>query len=73
KIEREALKKETDAASRDRLGKLEKELSDLDQKSAALTSRWKAEKQKLGSAQALKAKLDQARNELDGAQRKGDL
>lgn len=73
KIEREALKKETDAASRDRLGKLEKELSELEQKSAALTARWQQEKQKLGSAQQIKSKLEAARAELDIAQRKGDF
>ena len=48
KIEREALKKETDAASKDRLERLEKELADLEEQSAALTARWKAEKDKLG-------------------------
>jgi ATP-dependent Clp protease ATP-binding subunit ClpB len=73
KIEREALKKETDAASRDRLGKLEKELGELEQKSAALTARWQQEKQKLGSAQQIKSKLEAARSELEIAQRRGDF
>ncbi len=72
KIEREALKKETDSASRDRLGKLEGELSELEEKSASLTSRWRAEKDKLGQAQKLKEQLEQARMELANAQRKGD-
>ncbi len=72
KIEREALKKETDSASRDRLGKLEGELSELEEKSAALTARWRAEKDKLGQAQKLKEQLEQARMELANAQRKGD-
>jgi len=72
KIEREALKKETDSASRDRLGKLEGELSDLEEKSASLTARWRAEKDKLGQAQKLKEQLEQARMELANAQRKGD-
>ena len=73
KIEREALKKETDAASRDRLGKLEKELADLEDKSASLTQRWKQEKAKLGQAQSIKEKLDRARHDLELAQRRGDL
>ncbi|WP_108663431.1 ATP-dependent chaperone ClpB [Acuticoccus kandeliae] len=73
KIEREALRKEDDAASRDRLGKLERELTDLEERSAALTQRWRAEKDKLAGAQDVKAKLDQARIELANAQRQGDL
>jgi ATP-dependent Clp protease ATP-binding subunit ClpB len=72
-IEREALKKETDAASKDRLGRIEKEIADLEEKSEALTQRWEAEKQKLGSAQKLKEELDNLRNALEQAQRKGDL
>ena len=72
KIEQEALKKETDAASKDRLAKLEGELADLEEKSAALTARWKAEKDKLGSAQKLKEQLEHARNELAQAQRRGE-
>jgi ATP-dependent Clp protease ATP-binding subunit ClpB len=73
KIEREALRKEEDAPSRDRLHKLEKELTDLEERSAALTQRWRAEKDKLAGAQEAKAKLDQARTELANAQRQGDL
>ncbi|MDZ4738447.1 MAG: ATP-dependent chaperone ClpB [Alphaproteobacteria bacterium] len=73
KIEREALKKETDSASKDRLKKLEKELADLEEKSSSLTQRWKQEKAKLGQAQAIKEKLDKARHDLELAQRKGDL
>ncbi|MET0366783.1 MAG: AAA family ATPase, partial [Methylobacterium sp.] len=71
KIEGEALKKETDSASRDRLVRLEKELGDLEERSAAITARWKAEKDKLGTAADLKKKLDEARNELAAAQRQG--
>ncbi|GJE38491.1 ATP-dependent chaperone ClpB [Methylobacterium persicinum] len=71
KIEAEALKKETDSASRDRLVRLEKELGDLEERSAAITARWKAEKDKLGAAADLKKKLDEARNELASAQRQG--
>ena len=72
RIEQEALKKETDAASRDRLGRLETELAGIEEKSAALTARWKAEKEKLGSAQKIKEQLEQARTELANAQRKGE-
>ncbi len=72
KIEREALKKETDKASKDRLEKLEKDLADLEEKAAHLEARWKAEKDKLGSAADLKKKLDEARNELAQAQRSGE-
>ncbi|TXM76100.1 ATP-dependent chaperone ClpB [Methylobacterium sp. WL69] len=71
KIEGEALKKETDSASRDRLVRLEKELADLEEQSSAITSRWKAEKDKLGAAADLKKKLDEARTELANAQRQG--
>ena len=71
KIEAEALKKESDSASRDRLARLEKELGDLEEQSAAITARWKAEKDKLGAAADLKKKLDEARNELASAQRQG--
>ncbi len=73
KIEREALKKEPDQASRDRLAKIEKEIADLDERSAALTQRWQKEKGKLGDAQKLKEELDQRRTELEQAQRRGDL
>ena len=73
KIEREALKKETDAASKDRLSKLEKELADLEQESAALTQRWQAEKEKIQAEARLKEQLDQARLELEQAQRRSDL
>ncbi|MGV7029729.1 ATP-dependent chaperone ClpB [Methylobacterium symbioticum] len=71
KIEGEALKKETDSASRDRLQRLEKELADLEEQSATITARWKAEKDKLGAAAELKKKLDEARNDLAAAQRQG--
>jgi ATP-dependent Clp protease ATP-binding subunit ClpB len=72
KIEREALKKENDAASKDRLGKLVKELEELEQESAELTAAWQAEKGKLAGAQKLKEQLDQARAELEIVQRRGD-
>jgi ATP-dependent Clp protease ATP-binding subunit ClpB len=73
KIEREALRKETDPASRDRLERLERELSDLEERSDILTARWQAEKQKLGLAADLKRELDEARNELAIAQRNGEF
>jgi ATP-dependent Clp protease ATP-binding subunit ClpB len=72
KIEREALKKENDAASRERLERLVKELEELEQRSAELTAQWRAEKDKLAGAQRLKEQLDQARAELESAQRRGD-
>ncbi|QTL01801.1 ATP-dependent chaperone ClpB [Aquabacter sp. L1I39] len=72
KIEQEALKKETDVASKDRLKKLEKELAELEERAAVLTSNWKAEKEKLSEATTLKAKLDQARADLTIAQRQGE-
>ena len=73
KIEQEALKKETDSASKDRLERLEKELVELEEKGAALTAKWQAERDKLESARGLKEKLEDARNELDAAKRSGNL
>jgi ATP-dependent Clp protease ATP-binding subunit ClpB len=73
KIEREALKKETDQASKDRLKTLEEELANLEQHSAELTAKWKAEKDKLEEVKRLQTQLDQSRNELEIAQRRGDL
>ncbi|MFH1796538.1 MAG: ATP-dependent chaperone ClpB [Pseudomonadota bacterium] len=73
KIEREALKMEKDEASKDRLQKLEKELAGLEEESDAFTSKWQAEKQKLGLAADLKKQLDEARNDLAIAQRKGEF
>ena len=73
KIEREALKKETDEASKDRLGKIEAELGDLERQSAEATSVWQAEKECLSSANKVKEQLDHARSELDAAQRDGNL
>ncbi|KRB82615.1 ATP-dependent chaperone ClpB [Sphingomonas sp. Root710] len=73
KIEREALKKETDAASKDRLDALEADLVELEEQSAALTARWQGEKDKINAEAKLKEQLDAARMELDQAQRRGDL
>ena len=72
-IETEALKKETDPASRDRLGHLERELAELQEQSRELTSRWQAERDSLASARDLKEQLDTARLEYDSARRAGDL
>ncbi len=73
KIEREALKKENDQASKDRLSRLQKEIADLEERSASLAGRWKEEKEKLASTQKVKEELDAARIELEQVQRKGDL
>jgi ATP-dependent Clp protease ATP-binding subunit ClpB len=73
KIEREALKKEKDTASKDRLAKLEKEIANLEEKANALAGAWQTEKEKLAAAGKLREQLDAARIELEQAQRKGDL
>jgi ATP-dependent Clp protease ATP-binding subunit ClpB len=72
KIEQEALKKESDTGSKDRLKRLSGELKELEKKSADITSRWKAEKEKLSDAQKLKTELDHLRAEFANAQRKGE-
>ncbi|MCZ0813552.1 MAG: ATP-dependent chaperone ClpB [Pseudomonadota bacterium] len=72
-IEAEALRKEDDSASKDRLEKLEKELAELQEKSAEMTAQWQAERDKLAGARDLKEKLDRARIELDHAKREGNL
>jgi ATP-dependent Clp protease ATP-binding subunit ClpB len=72
KIEQEALKKESDPGSKERLKRLEVELKDLEKQSADLTARWTSEKEKLSGAQKLKHELDQLRVELANAQRRGE-
>jgi ATP-dependent Clp protease ATP-binding subunit ClpB len=72
KIEREALKRETDQASKDRLDTLEDDLANLEQQSAELTTRWQGEKDKIAGEAKLKEALDAARLEVDQAQRSGD-
>ncbi|NJS37707.1 MAG: ATP-dependent chaperone ClpB [Rhodobacteraceae bacterium] len=72
-IESEALKKEDDAASKDRLDKLDKELADLQQKSSELTAKWQAERASLDAARGLKEALDVARAELEQAKREGNF
>ncbi|HEY2035032.1 MAG TPA: ATP-dependent chaperone ClpB [Rhizomicrobium sp.] len=73
KIEREALKKESDRASKDRLETLEHDLAELEEKSDALTAKWKEEKKSVSDVQSLKEQLDKARAEVEIAQRKGDF
>jgi ATP-dependent Clp protease ATP-binding subunit ClpB len=73
KIEREALKKESDRASQERLSTLEDDLAELEEKSATLTLRWEAEKANLHDTQGLVEELDVARIEAERAQRAGDL
>ncbi len=72
-IETEALKKEDDAASKDRLERLEKDLSGLQERSAEMTARWQAERDKLQGSRDLKEQLDRARADLDQAKREGNL
>ena len=73
RIEREALRKEPDAASQDRLERLEKEIADLAERADAMTTSWRVEKDRLNETQKLKEQLDQARGEVEIAQRRGDL
>src|ERR1700712_2576701 len=73
KIEREALSKETDAASKARLESLEDELDDLELQSTEMTARWRAEKEKVGQAAQAREALERLRAELIAAQRRGDL
>ena len=72
-IEAEALRKEDDQASKDRLDKLERELADLQERADEMTAKWQAERDKLDSARTLKERLDRARAELDIAKREGNL
>ncbi|MEM6323650.1 MAG: ATP-dependent chaperone ClpB [Pseudomonadota bacterium] len=72
-IEAEALRKEDDAASKDRLDRLEKELAEQQEQSAQLTAKWQSERDKLDISRDLKEQLDRARNELETAKRLGDL
>ena len=73
KIEEQALGKETDQASRDRLEALRQELAELEQQSSELTTRWQNERDKINAESKLKEELDAARIELEQAQRQGDL
>lgn len=73
KIEREALRKEDDTASKDRLESVEAELADLEEKSDAMSAAWHAEKDRVNAVQKLQEQLDQARSEVEVAQRTGNL
>ena len=73
KIEAEALKKETDQGSKDRLEKLEIDLAKLEEEATSLTAQWEAERDKLAGARELKEQLDRARGELEDATRRNDL
>ncbi len=73
KIEREALKRESDSASRERLDGLDGELADLEAEAASMTEQWQAEKDKVSSLQGVQERLDRARQDLDQATRDGDL
>ena len=73
KIEREALKKEQDDASKKRLADLDSELSELEKEYADLEEIWKAEKAQLQGSTSVKEALEQARLEMEAAQRVGDL
>ncbi len=72
-IEREAVKKETDPASRDRLGKIEKEMADLSEKRGGLRAQWQSEKQGIQKIRAIKEQLEQAKLDAEKAERQGDL
>jgi ATP-dependent Clp protease ATP-binding subunit ClpB len=72
-IEAEALRLEDDAASIDRLATLEKDLANLQDRSATMTAQWQAERDKLASARDLKEQLDRARADLEIAKREGNL
>jgi ATP-dependent Clp protease ATP-binding subunit ClpB len=72
-IERTSLAKEKDPASRERLHRLDKELANLKEKSTALTAQWQNEKAAVNAVSVVQSQLEQARLELEQAQRKGDL
>jgi ATP-dependent Clp protease ATP-binding subunit ClpB len=71
-IEREALRKETDRASQERLQKLEKELADLKEERSTLQARWQQEKDAIQGERTLKEQIEQVRQEIERAQRQGD-
>ncbi len=72
-IEREALRVETDAASKERLEKIERELADLREEAGALQARWQSEKQQLDAVRALRAQIEQVKVEIEQAERQYDL
>jgi len=72
-IEREALKKETDPASKERLRNLEKQLADLEEKNRTMTAQWEMEKGGIDQIKALKQQIEEAQRQFDDAQRRGEL
>ncbi len=72
-IEREALKKESDKASKERLKKAEKQLAELQQQDKTLTAQWESERGDIDRIKTIKEKLEEAQNSFEDAQRKGDL
>ncbi|MBN1890941.1 MAG: AAA family ATPase, partial [Thermoflexales bacterium] len=72
-IEREALRKEKDKASKERLGKLEKELADLNEQSKALRAQWQTEKEAIAGMRTVKEKIEQTRTNIEQAERQADL
>jgi ATP-dependent Clp protease ATP-binding subunit ClpB len=72
-IEREALKKETDKASKDRLKETEKQLADLQKQDKELTARWEADRGSIDQIKQLRQKIEDAQNQFENAQRKGEL
>jgi ATP-dependent Clp protease ATP-binding subunit ClpB len=72
-IERQGLKKETDAHSRERLGEIEKEAADLNEKFSTLKAHWETEKTEIAAIRAIKEKVEQARNDMANAERRGEL
>ncbi|HEX7464828.1 MAG TPA: ATP-dependent chaperone ClpB, partial [Actinomycetota bacterium] len=72
-IERAALKKETDEASKDRLGRIERELADLQEQDAAMKAHWQRERDHIDRIRSLKSDIETARGEAERAERDGDL
>jgi ATP-dependent Clp protease ATP-binding subunit ClpB len=72
-IERAALKKETDAASKERLGKIEKELADLRARSDSLKAQWQAEKQAVNRLRSIRQEIEQTKMDIEKAEREYDL
>jgi ATP-dependent Clp protease ATP-binding subunit ClpB len=72
-IERQALRKESDKASKERLGKVEREIADLQEQSAGMTAHWQQEKAAIQKIRQTKEQIEQARFQIDEATRKGDL
>jgi len=72
-MERRALSKEKDAASKDRLSKLEREFADRKEEASRLKAQWQKEKEEIGKSQKIAEEIESAREDLEQAQRRGDL